>query len=285
MSTPICDRTPAGRVAARPALNSPRRRRPLGQALRAALLLPLCLFLAACLETAGTPSAGFRQVEEGGRGGGGFFSSMRRPMGPVLITAATASGNVVLRGPQDYCIEGRSLKTRPHGGFALMARCDILSGGEMGDPVALALLTATVTPWNGGELAPASTLAADFSDYQVLDALDRDEVRLLHLGKGGNAMVPSADPRQWRATFLLNGYAVSLAAYGPKGSAVAGAGGRPLLLAMADAIRAASPDRPGGEDPATGAAAGDLNIARDAPPGLGTTMNAPAAIAGAAERP
>lgn len=278
MSTPICDRRragPGGSGPARALWRAARRLRPV------ALLLPL--MLGACLETTGSPSAGFRQVEEAG-GGSGFFSSIRRPIGPVLVNAATASGDVVLRGPEDYCIEGRSLKTRARGGFALMARCDILSGGEMGDPVALALLTATVTPYEGSELPGAARLAADFVDMQVLEALDRDGVRLLHLGQGGNARVPAADPRQWRATFLLNGYAVSLAAYGPKDSAVAGAGGRSLLLAMARAIRAASPDRPGGTDPAA-AASSQGEMARDLPAGLGATVNAPDPGAAAAERP
>ncbi|MBY5972620.1 hypothetical protein KUV28_09695 [Ferrimonas balearica] len=270
MSTPIFDRLRAGRGRSRAARALTAAARPW----RAAFLLPLCLVLSGCLETAGTPSAGFRQVEEQGRGGG-FFASMRRPVGPVLVTAATAAGDVVIRGPEDYCIEGRSLKTRARGGFALLARCDILSGGEMGDPVALALLTATVTPYEGAELPPARQLAADFAEMDVLEVMDRDGVRLLHLGKGGNARVPAADPRQWRATFLLNGYAVSLAAYGPKDSSVAGAAGRPILLAMARAIRAASPDRPGGQDPAAEAATDGAELAAQEPEGLGTTLNAP----------
>lgn len=206
---------------------------PRGLFRRSLLLLPLCLALSGCLETTGSG------------GDDAYFSSKRRPMGPVHASAGMAGGSVVVRGPDDYCIEGRSLKIRADGGFALLARCDILSGGEMGNPVALAMLTATVTPYEG-TLPGAASMARDFAagGTPVLSSAERDGVRLLHLGAGGNARVRAADPRQWRAVFLVNGSLVSLAAYGPKDSAVAGSGGRALLLSMARAIRAASPQSP-----------------------------------------
>ncbi|MBR9764230.1 MAG: hypothetical protein GYB53_12065 [Rhodobacteraceae bacterium] len=297
MSTPISDQTRAGRKSA-PARflpqrladreSAPARFLPRGLADRdsaPARFLPrfgrplaalaACLALSGCLDTpTGASGGAFRQVENGG-GGLGLFSSLRRPVGPVLVSAPAAGGDVVIRGPDDYCIEGRSLKTRDDRSFALLARCDILSGGEMGNPVALALLTVTVTPY-AGELPGAEALAADMAEMGVLDSLERDEVRLLHLSSGGNALVGSADSRQWRGVFTLNGQAVTMAAYGPQDSAVAKAGGRPLLLAMARAIRAASPDAPGAADP-------DLTAA--APPeidqttGLGSSQNVPSVAA------
>ncbi|PJE27935.1 hypothetical protein SAMN06297129_0086 [Pseudooceanicola antarcticus] len=249
------------------------RLRALRPAARPLAALAACLALSGCLDTPGAPGGGaFRKVENGG--GLGIFSSLRRPMGPVLVTAQAASGNVVIRGPEDYCIEGRSLKSDSKRTFALLARCDILSGGEMGSPVALALLTATVTPFDG-ELPDAQALARDMAALEVLEYLDRGEVRLLHLGQGGDALVRGADPRQWRAVFTLNGQAVTLAAYGPQDSSVAGLGGRSLLLAMARAIRAASPDGPANQELTAAAPA-----LEDQTPGLGSTLNAPSMAEG-----
>ncbi|WP_010138961.1 hypothetical protein [Oceanicola sp. S124] len=271
MSTPISDLTRAGRDSA-PARVMSRLGRPL-------TALAACLALSGCLDTPSGASGGaFRQVENGG-GGLGLFSSLRRPVGPVLVSAPAAGGDVMIRGPEDYCIEGRSLKVRAERSFALLARCDILSGGEMGNPVALALLTVTVTPYDG-ELPDAASLAADMSEMGVLDSQDSEGVRLLHLATGGNALVGSADKRQWRGVFILNGQAVTMAAYGPKGSAVARAGGRPLLLAMAGAIRAASPDAPGAAEPDLTAAA---PTEVDQTQGLGSSQNVPSATAGQAD--
>lgn len=277
MSTSISDQTRAGRESV-PARLLPKRRaggrggsarvlRPR----RVVMALSACLALSGCLDTPFASGAGgaFRKVENGG--GLGIFSSLRRPMGPVLISAQAANGDVVIRGPEDYCIEGRSLKSDAERSFALLARCDILSGGEMGSPVALALLTATVTPYDA-ELPDAQALARDMAALEVLEYLDRGDVRLLHLGQGGDSLVRSADPRQWRAVFTLNGHAVTLAAYGPRDSAVAKAGGRSLLLAMARAIRAASPDSPGATTAELTTAAPERE---DQSAGLGSTVNAP----------
>ncbi|QOL81714.1 hypothetical protein [Pseudooceanicola spongiae] len=220
---PIFDRINAGRIF-----------RP------AALLMTLAL-LAGC-EAPGTSGAIAR--EDNGQALG-FLSSVNRNSGSVLGSAEVAGGDVAIHGPAGYCIEGRSLKKRSRYGFALLARCDILSGGQIGTPVALALMTVTVTPFEGpGDLADARTLSAEFPRSDVLSAEDVTAVRLLHLAKGGDTFAPGADPRQWRGAFLLNGYLVSVAAYGPEGSTVADKGGRALILDMAKTMRAKSPKLP-----------------------------------------
>lgn len=181
-----------------------------------------------------------------------FLSNVNRSSGVVLRSAEVAGGDVVVSGPAGYCIEGRSLKKRTRYGFALLARCDILSGGEIGTPVALAMLTVTITPFGEGAAAPADlpdakTLATEFPATQVLSAEDITSVRVLHLAQGGDSFAPGADTRQWRGAFLLNGYLVSMAAYGPKGSSVADKGGRALLLEMAKTIRTNSPQAASGK--------------------------------------
>ncbi|KAA2312528.1 hypothetical protein DL237_16765 [Pseudooceanicola sediminis] len=217
----------------------------LGRVLRPVALCAMLALLAGCEATG---NAGALAREDKGQALS-FLSSVNRSSGMVLRSAEVAGGDVVIHGPAGYCIEGRSLKKRARYGFALLARCDILSGGKIGTPVALALLTVTVTPYGQGagdpaDLPDARTLSREFPAGDVLAASDVASVRLLHLATGGDSFAPGADPRQWRAAFVLNGYLVSLAAYGPQGSTVADKGGRALLLDMAKSMRTESPKTP-----------------------------------------
>ncbi|WP_163847520.1 hypothetical protein [Pseudooceanicola aestuarii] len=270
--------------------------------LASVVLLPLAL--SGCLEGAGpdaVPADRPKRLSEikTTEGGLGFLSSLKRPIGPVLQQARTAGGAVVIAGPEGYCVEGRSLKTRQRGGFAVLARCDILSGGDIGAPVALALLTVTIAPAGDVTVLPsAADMARDFTYLGVLDMVDGQGVHMLHLETGGNDHVPAVDPRHWRGAFLLNGYVVGLAAYGPRDSSVVADGGQALLLAMARRMRSASPEgapsanpeaaetvpaladagRPAGaaEAPATPAAATSARSAEADGPGAAASADGPA---------
>ncbi|MBT9384110.1 hypothetical protein KM176_09590 [Pseudooceanicola sp. CBS1P-1] len=209
-------------LLSRPSLPLPRR------LLRPAALLLVGL-LAGC---EATPQA---------EGSIGFLSNMDGTSGTALEAARVADNRVVIRGPDGYCIDARSLRNRPEKSFALLARCDVLSGGLVGAPVEMAVLTVTVTPASGS-LPRAETLASSFSAGDVLKALNRAGLRLLQLARGGNDLISTADPQHWRGAFELKGYLVSMAAYGPPESDVRGNGGRSLLQAMARAIQIATRD-------------------------------------------
>ncbi|NIZ11146.1 hypothetical protein [Pseudooceanicola sp. HF7] len=179
----------------------------------------------------------------GSEGSMGFLSSTGRPTGTAVTAAKLVEGDVVVRGPSGYCVERGSVRSRNDTGFAMLARCDLL-GGISGSPVALGVLTVTVTPYAEADLPAARDLARGFGPGKVLGVAQSRDVRLLHMASGGDEMVGTADPKQWRGAFLLNGYLVSMAAYGPADGALAGDGGSRVLVRLAEAIRKASPDKP-----------------------------------------
>lgn len=167
---------------------------------------------------------------------------LNAPGGRVYQAVEVADGKVVIRGPSGYCLDGRSLRESSEDGFAVLARCDILNSGNRQNAAALAMLTVTVTPYNSSQSLPsAREMAADMPQDAVAGTAQSGDIRLLHLRTGGDQLIDTADPRHWRAVFLVNGELVSVAAYGPRDSQVADAGGRSLVTATARAMLRASP--------------------------------------------
>jgi hypothetical protein len=184
--------------------------------LRAWLLL-VCLPLAACLDAAGEA-------------------------GPddALRAVAFYDGDVTVTGPRGYCVDRSSIKSNPGGRFALLASCESLTE-QAGIAVAPAVMTVSVLPRAGGAEQPsAAAMAEALGPEAVRSAEDHDGLALVHVAGGGDTVLPGGDPAHWRASLVINGHLVGLAAYGPAGGVVAGPEGRRLLRGLAEAMRGAS---------------------------------------------
>ena len=184
---------------------------------RAGLLL-VCLPLAACLDVAGES-------------------------GPddALRALAFYDGEVIVTGPRGYCIDRSSIKRGPAGRFALLASCESLTD-QPGISVEPAVLTVAVLPHATSAVQPSSEAMAEaLGRASVRDTEDGDGIAIVHIAQGGDTVLPGGDPSYWRASMVINGHLVGLAAYGPRDGAIAGTGGRDVLRDLAETLRAASP--------------------------------------------
>lgn len=172
----------------------------------------------------------------------GVISTVSRPVGEPLPQAPIAGGDILVRGPEGYCVEGRSLRNRADGGFALLASCFVMSGGKDGSPVAPVVMTVSASEIDAASGVPdPRQLAGAFAPARVLAATRVKGVSVVHLATGGEKAVPRADPRHWRGAMELNGHLVLLALYSPAGSQAAERGGSALLVELAQTLRAARP--------------------------------------------
>lgn len=214
---------------------SPRRRR----AVRPVLALAAGGLLGGCIEggiTAG--SLGF--AASGTRAAPPVRAT---PLGRPLKTVALVGGRVVVSGPDGYCIDGDSVTTGGEQGFAVVASCEVLSGGAIGKPVEPVILSVTVLPpGEGGTLVPsAAALAAAQAPARVLERVEARGLTLVHLASGGDAATGSGDARHWRGAMSVNGHLVMMALYVSEGSPLAGSAGQVLLRQMARRLDSASP--------------------------------------------
>lgn len=178
----------------------------------------------------------------------------------VLRKASLLGGDVVVRGPEGYCVDRRSLRREETSGFALLASCEALSGVR-GQPVEPVLMTVSVLPGGPGTPRPGATeIAALMAPARVLAAFEDADLALVHFASGGDGVLPDGDARHWRGGMIVNGYLVGLALYAREGGVMAGGDGRRLLTELSRSIRRASPDRaaggPAGASPARPAGSG-----------------------------
>lgn len=162
---------------------------------------------------------------------------------PPLQQAALENGAVVVAGPSGYCIDPVTLERRAGRGFAVLASCQNLSGGESGAFVDPMMLTVAVGPaGRSGALPAPEVMAAEAGQRAIAGGGLRDGLSLAHLAAGGNRVLPEGDPRYWRGAFHLNGRLVVMALYAPKDGALAGRDGAAMLQAVRARITALSPE-------------------------------------------
>lgn len=158
-------------------------------------------------------------------------------------------GAVVVRGPGGYCPVPEATKRGTGNVYVLLASCAAIAEGAKG-PSLPALLSVTVALDESGPAASVSPslLQAAAGGAPMLNARQGGGLTLVHLGRGGDALLPGGDPRHWRGAFEVNGRLVLFAVYAADGSALAGELGRDLALSLVEAVRKASPQRgtPGG---------------------------------------
>jgi hypothetical protein len=183
-------------------------------------------------------------------GAGGQAGLTGAASGPAPSSAQAgvklSGGNVVVAGPAGYCIDSQEVSDRLTGSFALLASCEVLSNGRAGPAVEPAIMTVTILPRRANTTVPTAQAMGDaMFPAKVLTSREEGGLTVVQLASGGEQISRAGDPRHWRAAIVINGHLIALAVYGPKGSKVAGRQGLAMIVALADAIRRASPARDG----------------------------------------
>ena len=156
-----------------------------------------------------------------------FLSSAAPSPSNALAIVAMADGAVALTPPLNYCIDKSSLKRQ----FALMARCDTL-GAKANPDAPLALITATLMPFDGGAEAPkAADLAAALEPDTILQTKDTDGLALVQTQNATG--LDGFSERHWRGVFVVNGVLVGLALYTPQNRPANDDSGAMILAALA----------------------------------------------------
>jgi hypothetical protein len=216
--------------------------------VRAALVLPLLLALAACEVTPEgeiVPQRGFLSGFAAPDVSGGPSARAEPGGGADLVEAAAiAGGDVVVAGPPGYCIDTSTVESSPRGGFAVLASCNILSAGQSGAAVTPALVTVSAGPREAQPVQPGAETLARLSDASALAADESDTLTMVYLAEGGDALLPGGASQYWRGAFLVGARLIGIAVYAPPNSGLTRAEGRRLLELTAERIRRASPDAP-----------------------------------------
>lgn len=211
-------------------------------AVRKLLCAAGVLLVSGCL--GGVPASNPDKAETEAREGlAAFFarggSTGGRRAAP-LARVNLAGGDVVVAGPDGYCIDPSTRRSAPERGFALIASCHILSGGKVGRPVVPMLVTVTVGPRGDGTDLPSPKAIAQAANAVLLDGKASPDQVTAHLASGGDDMFDGSDPRYWRAAFLQGNRMVGLALYAPRGSALAGEQGATMILRVKNRIAQSS---------------------------------------------
>jgi len=149
-----------------------------------------------------------------------------------LREALLAGGDVILRGPDGYCIDPETVESRPRRSFAIMASCHILSGGDEGAPRRPALMTVTLGPVRLTSSRPGAQALADEAGVPLVAGFEQEGITLALLGQGGDAVLDGGDTRYWRAAFTVKARIMGVALYAPEGSPLTRDDGARLLQAL-----------------------------------------------------
>ena len=181
-----------------------------------------------------------------------FFARDGATRGTAPLTRASlADGDVVVAGPEGYCIDAETRSTGPQRGFAVIASCHILIDGRSGREVPPMLVTVTVGPRGDTTDLPTPEALAKAAGAQIIGSETTSGRVAVHLDSGGETMFAGSDPRYWRGAFLQGERLVGLALYAPENSSLAGERGKVMLRRIKDRTASLSPGNGQSED-ATG---------------------------------
>jgi len=158
-----------------------------------------------------------------------------------LARATLARGDVVVAGPEGYCLDPETTTSRRGRGFAVIASCRILSQGRTGADVPPVIVTVTVGPRGGNETLPTGVDLATAANGVLLDSGERDGLVTVHLASRDPMPFDDSSTRYWRGAFWQNGHLVGLALYAPEGSPFTEARGARMLRDVTATIRELSP--------------------------------------------
>ncbi len=159
-----------------------------------------------------------------------------------LARVDLAGGDIVVAGPEGYCIDPETTQTRRGAGFAVIASCQLISQGRTGPSVPPAVVTVTAGPRGAATDLPSGAVLAEAANAVLLDSTQRDGLVTVHLASRGELPLGDGDTRYWRGAFSVNGRLVGLALYVPEGSALSGSRGERMLRQVTEQIRDLSPD-------------------------------------------
>ena len=161
--------------------------------------------------------------------------------GPAPREVVLARGAVLVAAPPGYCVDRTALRDAEEGSFALLASCASLDPNTDDPSAQPAILTVTVSGRDPETAPPRAEALAAAAPEAVLATRQRGALALVHLGDGGDAVLPGGDPRHWRGATGTGGRVVALALYAPRESLLAGDAGGDLMTALAARIEARAP--------------------------------------------
>lgn len=159
-----------------------------------------------------------------------------------LPSAKLAGGEIVVAGPSGYCVDPVTLSRGASRSFAVLASCNILSGGEEGMFAEPMMVTITVGPRSQSPAIPAPEALAAEAGQPLVTGGVRDGLATALLGNGGGEVLDDGDPRYWRGAFVENGHLIGLALYAPEGSRLVGRDGAEMLGRVHRQIMRLSPE-------------------------------------------
>lgn len=172
----------------------------------------------------------------------GFLAGLTKtPATAPLRRAKLAGGAVVVAGPEDYCIDPKTVKTNANRSFAVVASCEILSQGKDGTYVEPIVMTVTVGRRGSQEDMPTATDLARALEAELLAGGEENGLTLAHLDRGGDAGLKDGAASHWRGIFAQGDRMIGLALYAPKGSDYAGSAGKSMLVEQFRQITRLSP--------------------------------------------
>lgn len=161
---------------------------------------------------------------------------------PAVRQVTLANGAITVPSPAGFCFDPKTLRRSSSNSFAILASCAALGAGPDFDA---SVITITVSARQPDLTDPGLGALVEATRAQGILAQNmRDGIAIVQLAKGGNSHIKKADPKHWRATFMLNERLIGLAALGaPNGLLLRNAGGK-TLEQLARAIRKHSPAKP-----------------------------------------
>lgn len=167
----------------------------------------------------------------------------------VPLRIAVASGQILIAGPKDYCIDLPAARDGAQGSFVLIASCAaIAKTPAAGAPQIPAVLTATVSGPGAEPIGPQLAALNDFfrsepgraalsrtgraANVTLLRAWGTDGVFYLAARDISPSGGQRAQPEFWRAVFDLKGRIVTLNVSGPQSHPLGPEAGRATLEAF-----------------------------------------------------
>jgi hypothetical protein len=170
----------------------------------------------------------------------GFSFAATGPKPSQQVTQVDLSqGQVRLSAPRGYCVSPRSVSDTKSGGFALLARCDMVGATNRAVYQDLALITATTAPFAGDSPPDLEGLTNSAAPAKIIAQAERNGVPMIRVETQAPAN-EHVSAQHWRAAFVANGQLVGLALYAPEKSAALTDQGADLLADLTVRTIAAS---------------------------------------------
>ena len=198
--------------------------------------------LAACMDTGTVTRAGTSP----------FWFQASAPQAVRL-----GSGEVIVHGPQGFCIDPSSVRNDRGGSFVILGSCaSLANSGQAGRPRHLAMLSISIAEPSGASIASASeALVPYFGAANGRATLSRngnpDSVQVLSVFTDEGAVIVNAidqslmpqgelSPEYWRGFFDIKGRVVTASVFSLNDKPLSAGTGQALLLELIAALRAAN---------------------------------------------